>query len=46
MSRHKYYLWTALEVDAVAEAALVEGGILQRSVPVPDPLGVHYIQRL
>ena len=40
------YLWTALEVDAVAEAPLVEGGVLQRSVAVPNALSMHHIQSL
>ena len=43
---YRIYLWTALEVDALAEAALVEGVVQQRSVSVPDPLCVHHIQRL
>ena len=40
------YLRAALKVDAVAEATLVEGGIMQHSVTVADSLGMHHIQRL
>ena len=33
-------------MDAVAEATLVEGGIMQHSVTVSDSLCVHHIERL
>ena len=40
------YLWTALEVDAVTETSLVEGGILQRAVSVANALCMHHIKSL